>query len=101
MFDLDAREDESLINFLNLSEKGADTMVLQFGSHSIKFGLASQVQPFLVPTMIAYPGRKKVFEAPTPEQRAEGDDAVMEEESKAIQPSATEGGSSQWPDYKI
>ena len=41
LFSLDARDDESLINFLNLSEKGSDTMVLQFGSHSIKFGLAS------------------------------------------------------------
>ena len=43
ILDLDEREDEGLINFLNLGEKGADTMVIQLGSHSIKFGLASQV----------------------------------------------------------
>ena len=47
---MDAQEDESLINFLNVSEKGSDTFVIQFGSHSIKFGLASQITPFMVPT---------------------------------------------------
>lgn len=42
MLNLDEREDEGLINFMNLGEKGADTIVVQLGSHSIKFGLASQ-----------------------------------------------------------
>jgi len=40
-FNLDDKDDENLINFLNLGEKGSDTFVFNFGSHSIKFGLAS------------------------------------------------------------
>jgi len=60
-FNLDDKEDENLINFLNLGEKGSDTFVFNFGSHSIKFGLASQVQPFMVPTVVAYPGIRPVF----------------------------------------
>ena len=60
-FNLDDKDDENLINFLNLGEKGSDTFVFNFGSHSIKFGLASQVQPFMVPTVVAYPGIKSVF----------------------------------------
>jgi actin-related protein len=46
-----------LISFLNIGEKGADNVVLELGSHSIKLGLASQMQPFMVPTVIAYPTR--------------------------------------------
>lgn len=54
----------SLLTFLNLQEKGADTLVLHLGSHSIKFGLASQLQPFIVPNVIAHPRKdgKKIFE---------------------------------------
>lgn len=76
-FNLDAKEDESLINFLNLGEKGADTFIFQFGSHSTKFGLASQTQPFMVPTVIAYPGAKPIFKAPdVPPTPAEDDAAA-------------------------
>lgn len=38
---LDEKNDQALINFLNAQEKAGDTLVLQFGSHSLKFGLAS------------------------------------------------------------
>lgn len=51
----------SLLTFLNLQEKGADTLILHLGSHSIKFGFASQTQPFIAPNVIAHPrkdGRK-------------------------------------------
>ena len=34
--------------------KNKDTIVIQIGSHSIKFGLASQYQPFIIPTVIAH-----------------------------------------------
>jgi len=52
---MDEKEDLTLTNFLNANEKGGDTMVIQLGSHSIKLGLASQMQPFLIPNIIAYP----------------------------------------------
>jgi len=48
----------TLLSFLNLSEKGADTIIIHAGSHSIKFGLASQMQPFIAPNVIAYPRKK-------------------------------------------
>lgn len=56
----------TLLSFLNLSEKGADTMIIHPGAHSIKFGLASQMQPFIAPNVIAYPRKKAgkpIFEA--------------------------------------
>lgn len=40
--------------FINPNEKGFETIVLQIGSHSIKFGYASQYQPFIIPNVIAY-----------------------------------------------
>ena len=86
-FNLDAREDESLINFLNIGDKGSDTFVIQFGSHSIKFGLATQVQPFLVPTVVAYPGNNKVFTVP---KKRDGEDVTMQEESKVASPGSPE-----------
>jgi actin-related protein len=54
----------SLLTFLNLQERGADTLILQLGSHSIKFGLASQSTPFIAPNVIAHPRKdgRKLFE---------------------------------------
>jgi actin-related protein len=43
-----------LNSFINLGEKGSDTIVFQLGSHSMKFGLASQLTPFVIPMTIAY-----------------------------------------------
>lgn len=43
-----------LNSFINMGEKGSDTIVFQLGSHSIKFGLASQLTPFVIPMTIAY-----------------------------------------------
>jgi actin-related protein 8 len=43
-----------LSNFLNITERGSDSIVFQFGSHSVKFGLASQLTPFVIPNCIAY-----------------------------------------------
>ena len=34
--------------------KNNDTIVIQIGSHSIKFGFASQYQPFVIPNVIAH-----------------------------------------------
>ena len=45
-------------SFINMGDKGSDTIVFQLGSHSIKFGLASQLTPLVIPTTIAY---KKIF----------------------------------------
>lgn len=46
-------------NIVNPNEKGYDTIVLQLGSHSIKFGYSSQFQPFIIPNCIAYKIRKE------------------------------------------
>jgi len=43
-----------LASFLNLNDRGSDCIVFQLGSHSIKFGLASQLIPFVIPNCIAY-----------------------------------------------
>ncbi len=43
-----------LNSFINIGEKGSDTIVFQLGSHSLKFGLASQLTPFVIPMTIAY-----------------------------------------------
>jgi len=40
-FNLDPEEDKKLLDFLKIDERGSDTIVIQAGSHSIKFGLAS------------------------------------------------------------
>lgn len=41
-------------NIEKLLEKGNKTIVVQLGSHSIKFGLANDKAPFKVRTLIAY-----------------------------------------------
>ena len=47
--------DNSLPNpFLGPNDKGSDSIVVQLGSHSIKFGLASQEKPFVIPNVIAH-----------------------------------------------
>lgn len=66
--ELDESSDQALINFLNASDKSSETLVLQFGSHSIKFGLASQMQPFMVPTIIAHPTKKQNLFTPKADQ---------------------------------
>ena len=43
-----------LNSFININDKGSDTIVFQIGSHSIKFGLASQLNPFIIPNVIAH-----------------------------------------------
>ena len=47
-------EINDLSSFLNLTDKGSDCIVFQLGSHSVKFGLASQLTPFVIPNCIAY-----------------------------------------------
>jgi actin-related protein len=56
----------SLLSFLNLSERGADTLILNLGSDSIKFGLASQQTPFIAPTVIAHARKdgKRLWDGP-------------------------------------
>lgn len=41
-------------SFINTSEKGGDSLVFQLGSHSVKFGYATQMTPFIIPNCIAY-----------------------------------------------
>jgi actin-related protein 8 len=41
-------------SFINPNDKGSDSIVFQIGSHSVKFGFASQLTPFIIPTVIAY-----------------------------------------------
>ena len=48
-------KEEDLNPFLDQKDiKNKDTIVIQIGSHSIKFGLAAQYQPFLIPNVIAH-----------------------------------------------
>ena len=48
-------EEEDVNPFLDQKDiKNNDTIVIQIGSHSIKFGLASQYQPFVIPNVIAH-----------------------------------------------
>jgi actin-related protein 8 len=47
-------DQSDLGNFMNITERGSDSIVFQFGSHSVKFGLASQLTPFVIPNCIAY-----------------------------------------------
>ena len=44
---------------LKLKKSGSETIVLNLGSQSIKFGLASQFQPFIMPNVIAYLKKKE------------------------------------------
>ena len=47
---LNPQKEEEVNPFLDQKDtKNKDTIVIQIGSHSIKFGLASQYQPFLIP----------------------------------------------------
>jgi hypothetical protein len=42
LFELTGLHDSaSLLSFLNLADRGSDTLILNLGSDSIKFGLAS------------------------------------------------------------
>lgn len=77
---MDENQDANLISFLNIGEKGADNVVIQFGSHSIKLGLASQMQPFMVPTAIAYPTRVKSDEESKDNYTCLFDPDAMEED---------------------
>ena len=47
-------QEESIEKILNLGDKGSEVIILHAGSHSLKFGLASQLQPFLIPTVVAH-----------------------------------------------
>ena len=48
-------KEEEINPFLDQKDtKNKDTIVIQIGSHSIKFGLAAQYQPFLIPNVIAH-----------------------------------------------
>ena len=52
---LNPQREEEVNPFLDQKDlKNKDTIVIQIGSHSIKFGLASQYQPFIIPNVIAH-----------------------------------------------
>ena len=49
------KEEEDINPFLDQKDtKNNDIIVVQIGSHSIKFGLASQYHPFVIPNVIAH-----------------------------------------------
>jgi len=62
--------DTTLEKILNLTEKGSDVIILHPGSQTLKFGLASQTQPFIMPNAIAHkllkPSEVKEISAPIP-----------------------------------
>ena len=65
-------ENQDNVNpFLSQSDKGSDSIVVQLGSHSIKFGLASQYQPFIIPNVIAHLIHKE-------EKKEQEEDAMVE-----------------------
>jgi len=45
----------TLLQKLNLHDKGSDCIIIHPGSSSLKFGLASQFEPFEVPMIIGHP----------------------------------------------
>ena len=47
------------MQILNVHDKGSDCIVIHPGSDSLKFGLASQFEPFVTSMIIAYP--KKIL----------------------------------------
>ena len=61
--------DTTLEKILNLTEKGSDVIILHPGSQTLKFGLASQMQPFIMPNAIAHRMHRpkaKSFQTPLP-----------------------------------
>ena len=55
------QREEEINPFLDQKDiKNKDTIVIQIGSHSIKFGLASQYQPFMIPNVIAHKKRQDI-----------------------------------------
>ena len=55
------QKEEEINPFLDQKDiKNKDTIVIQIGSHSIKFGLASQYQPFMIPNVIAHKKRQDI-----------------------------------------
>ncbi len=62
-----------LNSFINMGEKGSDTIVFQLGSHSMKFGLASQLTPFVIPMTIAYLKNKRDSEMEIDDEECEND----------------------------
>lgn len=72
LFELDPKKDHALVNIINPSETGSDCIVLNIGSSSIKLGVASQLEPFMVPNIIAYQSKKgKTIETqPPPEDKS-------------------------------
>ena len=56
-FKVDQEKDEELIASYNMFDKGNNCIVIHPGSHSLKFGLGSMIQPFLTPMAIAHPTR--------------------------------------------
>ena len=48
-------DEEDINPFLDQKDiKNNNIIIIQIGSHSIKFGLASQYQPFVIPNVIAH-----------------------------------------------
>lgn len=65
-FELDPEKDRNLINIINPNDPGSEYIILNIGTHTIKYGLASQLSPFVVPNLIAYRSEKaKVFDSRT------------------------------------
>lgn len=89
-FNVDETRDAELINNYKLYDKGADCIVIHPGSHSIKFGLSSQSDPFLVPTAIAYPsknGRKVIADySDVVAKNKQKQEAFNQEYEQVIQP---------------
>lgn len=71
---VDNEQINDLNSFLNINERGSETLVFQLGSHSIKFGLASQLTPFVIPNCIAH--RKIEKETSEMQVDEEGGDIV-------------------------
>ncbi len=61
---MEAAADTNLEKILNLAEKGSDVIILHPGSQTLKFGLASQLQPFIMPNAIAHRLHKPKSKAP-------------------------------------
>jgi len=62
-FDL-SEADRNLKNILNPEDPGSDCVVFCLGSSTIKYGLASQLSPFIMPNIVARVSESPVSSLP-------------------------------------
>jgi len=86
LFNVDPDKEKHLYNFLNFTERGGDIVIIHPGSHTIKFGLASQSQPFMIPNVIAYRTKTHIHAYDPASSTNEAIQQVFDNEIESILP---------------